>query len=188
MKQLFSLLILLMNIQCSSQVLRCDTITKKNIYYVGFEIKSKKTYPVKMIGVFENYDLTNFNKKDVGSFISSFYSKGIYSPYLIKGYKKMLSECMDSSQTNSFENKNNSFISDVTQRFESISPTDEITLNTGEKVVLKVFNISGVFFRVDKTNQGIFTNSMEWDINDISEINEVYVPFDNLHISDYIKK
>jgi len=182
MKKLFFLLILIVG-YCNSQVLKCETVTKQNIYYVSFEIKSKKSYPIKMTGIFETYKEKKFNRKNVTLFIKSFYKRGVYTPYIMKGYSKMLYECADSLNVNSFLNKNKVFVSEISKKIEGDYPSSKIVLDSGEKVSLKVFNISGNFIKVDKNNQGIFTNSMEWDIKDIKEIKQVYVPFDNLQIN-----
>jgi len=179
MKKIF-LLIVLVCINCHSQNLKCDTVKLDKVYYVTFEIQSKENYISKMTGIFSNYNPLEFNKDNVESFISSFYNESFYSPNLIKGYKNMLCECIDSNSVNLYMNKNKAEVSKIINSIDEKPISYSITLNTGEKVFFKVINISGTFFKVSKLNKGIFTTSMEYDINEINEINDVYVPFDNI--------
>ncbi len=179
MKKLF-LLIILLFISCHSQNLKCDTLKLNKTYYVTFEIQSRENYVSKMAGIFFNYNPLEFDKNNVDSFISSFYNKGFYTPNLTKGYRNMLCECVDSHSVNLYMNKNKTAISKIINSIEENPISDSITLNTGEKVIFKIVNISGDFFKVNKLSKGIFTTSMEYDINDIKEISDVYVPFDNI--------
>lgn len=182
MRYLLLIFLILINISCRSQVLKCDTITKKNVYYVSFEIKSKKDYPVKMMGIFENYNPESFNKQNTEAFIKSFYNSGIYTPFTVKGYKKMLCECIQSTDIDIYLNKNSSIITEIAQNLENSSSMNTIILDSGDMVVLKVLKIKGVFFKTNKNSKGIFVNSMEWEIEDINEIKYVYVPFDKIKI------
>lgn len=166
---------------CKSQKIKYDTICKKNMTYVTFEINSKNLYPVMMSAFFDIYNIKDFNKTDADLFVKSFYKKGIYVPSLIKGYKKILNSSYDSVFSKSHMNKNEEVLLKIMKKIDS-QDGNTIILNSGDKVILKNVNISGCFFNVDKSNNGIFTNSMEWDILSIEEIKKVFIPYDKLKI------
>jgi hypothetical protein len=181
MMRMMYLISLFFIFSCKSQKIEYDTVCKKNITYVTFEINSKNLYPVRMSAFFDIYNVNNFNKSDADLFVKSFYKNGIYTPSLIKGYKKMLNFSYDSISSNSHINKNEEVLSKIMERIDSQNG-DTIILNSGDKIILKKVNMSGCFFNVDKSNNRIFTNSMEWDILSIEEIKKVFIPFDKFKI------
>ena len=181
MKIIYYLFFVCISFYCKSQSLKCDTINKKNIKYVEFEIKSKNAYPLKMYAVFDNYNESMFDYENVDSFVKSFYKNGMYTPYLEKGYTKMVLNCVNPDQANTYIGKNGKVISQVLQLLEK-QPAKKIKLKTGDIVCLKAVIISGVFIRVNKNNNAVFTSSLEWDISDIDEIKYALIPLNNIII------
>lgn len=185
MRIIYYLFFICIVIHCEAQDLKCDTINKKHIQYVEFEIKSKDLYPVKMYALFDDYNKDKFDYKDADSFIKSFYRNGIYTPYLENGYKQMLSDCRDSKQSNILLKKNEKVISQILKLLEKQSP-EKIKLKTGDIVYLKSIYMSGSFTHLNKNSKAVFTNSLEWDILDIDEIKSILIPFDNLIIKEKV--
>ena len=184
MKIIYYLFFICIGFYCKSQGLKCDTLSKKNVKYVEFEIKSKNAYPLKMYAIFDNYNENTFDNKDADSFIKSFYTNGLYTPYIEKGYKKMAVNCLDSDQANMYIDKNEKMILKILQLLEKQS-AKKIKLKTGDIVYLKTLIISGVFTHVNKdNNKVIFTNSLERDISDVDEIKDVLIPFNNITVKN----
>lgn len=181
--RLLYILFLIISFICKSQEIQCDTVSKKNIKYVTFEIKSKDLYPVKMSGLFENYNAKDFSYTNADTFVKSFFEKGIYTPFIDGGYKEMLYVFCDSTVLNSIIEKNKKKLSDIIITIENEHPEIFEFKTTNDKVYIKSIDINGTFLEVDKNRKGVSTNTLEWDILSIEEIKKVLIPFDNLELT-----
>ena len=170
------------NIFCHSQI-QCDTLKKRKLFYITFEIQAKDMYPVRMSGIFNNFQTSNFSTENAEQFIKTFYHFGNYTPLADKGYFEMINNCLESAKTKKYLSSKNKHIIFMFADVENkIWKKEKINLKTGENISLYIVEISGTFFKINKNNKGIYTSSLEWDIADINEIETALIPFDNLKL------
>lgn len=79
------MLFLMFSFASKSQTYDC-TLIKDTLYYISFDIRSATNNPVSMSGVSKSSEINSFSKKDVTSFVNSFYSGHFFVPDLFEGH------------------------------------------------------------------------------------------------------
>lgn len=82
---LLIMLFLMFSFASKSQTYDC-TLIKDTLYYISFDIRSATNNPVSMSGVSKSSEINSFSKKDVTSFVNSFYSGHFFVPDLFEGH------------------------------------------------------------------------------------------------------
>lgn len=160
-----------------SQTYNCPLIND-TLYYISFDIRSATNNPISMSGVSKSSEVNNFIRKDVTSFINSFYSNHFFVPDLFEGHKKMIMECMGSNLGKDYFKKNHLVTLKIINNLSKKSINKTVVLESGETVFLNVVKIHGSFWKVNKNSPGIISSSNEIDIKDIQQIDECYIPFE----------
>lgn len=175
-----SLLILLIfwtDFSLMGQSFNC-TLVNDTLYIISFDIRSSTNYPVGMSGVSKSPEITNFSKKNVMSFINSFYEKCYYLPDVFGGHKKMILECMGVDSGNNYLKLYPLATSNITNSLIKKSKKRNFVLESGETVFLNIVKVYGSFWIVNKNWPGIITNSNEVNIKEINGIEKCYMPFE----------
>jgi len=166
-KSSLSILLLLMVCFASkSQTYNCPLIND-TLYYISFDIRSATNNPISMSGVSKSSEVNKFIRKDVTSFINSFYSNHFFVPDLFEGHKKMIMECLGRSMGEDYLKKNHLVSLKIINNLSKKSINKRVVLESGETVFLNVVKIYGSFWKVNKNSPGIISSSNEIDIKDI---------------------
>jgi hypothetical protein len=153
-------------------------IIEKEMYYIQTSISSKVNYPIFLSGVCElnNFSTTDFNFVSTELFLKSFYSKCKYTPELFFEQKELVSEAvsfLNRSDLLLFYDYNNIQMKNLfIKKFDN---EESFILQDHRHVTLSILKVKGLFIVMNKNNAPIDSNGI--DVNEIEEINDIYVPF-----------
>ena len=157
--------------------LKVDTLI-----YLEIDIRSKSSQPVVIAGVVKECNFSKLSKKDGESLIKSFYSQGHFVPnFLI--YDDVIRECIRIK-------KDSTIIKYLGQGQKLMNlivgngKGTRVILDSGENAFIQVTKITGMFSVCNKAEMILPSISNEIVLNEVEEINKIYVP---LEITEYKK-
>ena len=179
----FILLLFFVVFNVDAQENNCTKIND-SLYFIEIDIRRNDNYPIIMSGICKEIKLDLLTKENEELFVSSFYKLCFYTPDIQGNNKKIISNCLDAAETESYllDYKNEVF--KMSHKINKSSLEITIKLKNNCTVFLRICKIKGLFVVTDKTNKYISKNSNELEIEGISEIDKVYIP---LKISCYKK-
>jgi hypothetical protein len=159
----------------SAQDINCGKIND-SFFFVEMDIRRINNYPIIMSGVCKKVDFDLFIKDNEELFVSSFYKMCYYVPYIQGDNKKTISNCLGDMDSYEYLYDYRDQVLKMSYNINKNSLEKTIKLKNNCTVSLKISKINGLFIVVDKRNKYVSKNSNELEINDIIEIDKIYIP------------
>jgi hypothetical protein len=173
-KLIFILVILSFSLNVYSNDCR---IKKDTLYYIEIDIRSNDAHPIIMAGISKNPNFKNYSQKKSFAYLSSFYENNYYVPDLYRGYNRIIKECLGDEKGNEYLLDHQDDGLKIMPQLVGNSIGYKIILDNGENVFIRITQISGSFWIVNKDSKALVGNSNEISIMEIDEIQDVYAPF-----------
>ncbi|OWP82662.1 hypothetical protein BWK59_14675 [Flavobacterium davisii] len=179
----FILVLFFVVFKIDAQESNCNKVND-SLYFIEIDIRKSDNYPIIMSGVCKKINFDLLTKENEELFVNSFYKLCYYTPDIQWNNKKVISNCLEVTEAESYLLGYKNEVLKMSSKINKNSLEKTIKLKNNCTVFLRICKIKGLFVVTDKVNKNISKNSNELEIDDISEIDKVYIP---LKISCYKK-
>lgn len=177
------LVVLFVVFKLDAQENNCNKVND-SFYFIEIDIRRNDNYPIIMSGICKEINLDLLTKENEELFVRSFYKLCFYTPDIQGNNKKIISNCLEVTEAESYLLDYKNEVLKISSKINKNSLEKTMKLKNNCTVFLRICKIKGLFVVTDKANKDISKNSNELEIDDISEIDKVYIP---LKISCYKK-
>ena len=124
-----------------------DKLFGGDFTYIEFVVSKPHQYPV-VFAAMTRQDTIKINKSNLDTFITSIYSVCKNTTVTDNAYHKGFEIVFGKSEQ--IFNCCSLFISDFNENFNRLKKTVTIELQTGEKIIIRYFYITGIFLKLDE--------------------------------------